>query len=109
MSYDVNFVIDTGGDTPVEIDTLNYTYNCGPMFRLAIGGDGLNELHDKRAGDLIAKLREAVAHISYVENRERYAAMNPENGWGSHDGATAFLRGILARCEAHPKATVTVT
>jgi hypothetical protein len=110
VSYDVDFCIDTGGPEPAYVtDGLNHTWNCSSMFCLALGGDGINGLHDKRAGDELPRLRQAVEHISDPANAETYAEMNPSNGWGSHDTATRFLKAILANAEAHPKSTILVS
>lgn len=110
MSWDVRWHIDTGGPEPASVgDDLNYTYNCGLMFRTALGGNGINDLDGKLAGEMIPRLRAAVDHMVHTENRAAYEAMNPSNGWGSHEGATRFLLAILANCEAHPKATIRVS
>lgn len=110
MSYDVNLTIDTGGSEPRCIGAgHNYTYNCAPMFRLALGGDGINDLHCMKASAAIPRLRAAVAHMQAPENAEAYAAMNPANGWGHHTSATEFLREILRDCEANPLTTIIVS
>lgn len=111
MSYDVGLVIDTGGPEPVGIENTweNYTYNCGPMFRLALGGDGINDLAGQVAGDVIERLARAYDHMRARENSATYEAMNPPNGWGKHDTATAFIGRILEHCRAHPKAIVRVS
>lgn len=110
MSYDVYLAIDTGGPEPHAIsDGHNYTYNCGPMFRRALGGGGINDLNGKSARELIGHLEAAVSHMRHPDNASEYRAMNPANGWGEHDSAAAFLEAILADCRRHPKATVRVT
>lgn len=111
MSYDVNFVIDTGDEYPTEIggDYLNYTYNCGPMFRLALGGNGLYDLHGKLAGDMREKLTAAVAHMEHPDNTAVYEEMNPANGWGDHRSATEFLNLVKVKAHKHPRATIMIS
>lgn len=110
MSYDVSFTIDTGGEYPASVgDSLNYTYNCAPMFRSALGGEGINSLDGKNAGEELPRLRVAVSHISDPDNVKTYRDMNPDNGWGSHEGARAFLEKILLNAVAHPKSTIRIT
>lgn len=109
MSYDIHFEIDTGGAQPAIVgnDNLNYTYNCSPMFRRALGGDGINDLHGKIASDVLPLLRVAVSHMA--ANPEVYLPMKPKNGWGSYPTAMRFLEEILIEAAAHPKATIRVS
>lgn len=110
MSYDVLFEADSRDPETAEVaEPLNHTYNCGPMFRRALGGEGISGLDGKRCGDLVPLLRGAVRHIADADNAAEYVAMNPPNKWGSHESATQFLRAILATCEAHPAATIRVS
>ena len=110
MSYDVWFEIDVGGEDPVEIggDYLNYTYNCSPMFRAALGGNGINDLDGMLAGDAIERLEQAVNDIRNPENLQKYTAMNPPNKWGDHEGAAHFLECILRGARLYPKTTIRV-
>ncbi len=109
MSYDVHFEIDTGGTEPAIVgnDNLNNTYNCSPMFRRALGGNGINDLNGKIASDVLPTLRVAVSHMA--ANPEIYTPMNPANGWGDYPTARKFLEDILLSAAAHPKATIRVS
>lgn len=108
MSYDVWFEVDAGAG-PVSVGPqLNYTYNCSPMFTLACGAAGINDLDGKICREVIESLDRAVAHMRAPENAETYQAMNPPNKWGNHEGATAFLAGIAAAARALPNARVRV-
>lgn len=110
MSYDVRFEIDTGGPEMATVcDGLNYTSNCSPMFREALGGRGLHELNGMIAGESIALLRRAVDDMRAPDREAVYVKMNPANGWGSFPTATNFMAEILERAEAHPKATIRVS
>lgn len=109
MSYDVYLMIDTGGDVPAPVtEGRNYTYNCAAMFRLALGGNGINDLHGMRARDAVGRLEAAVAHMSHPDNEPTYRALNPKNGWGKHETATEFLADVLKDCRRHPRATIEV-
>jgi hypothetical protein len=106
MSIDVWLGIDTGGpDEPSVGGDHNVTYNVSDMLDLALGFP-FETLRDKSAADCIPDLERAVVHMSDPQNEPTYRAMNPPNGWGSHQGARGFLRSLLADCLAHPKATV---
>jgi hypothetical protein len=109
VSYDVNLEIDTGGKHPATVgnDDMNYTYNCAPMFRRALGGNGINNLHGELASDMLPRLRAAVSHMA--ENPDIYEPMNPANGWGDYKTALQFLEHILLNAAAHPKATFRVS
>jgi hypothetical protein len=107
VSYDVDLVIDTGGEGPAHVMEIgNYTYNCGEMFALALG-HRLGELHGRLAGESIPNLRRAV--LRFEHEFAQYQALNPPNGWGDAKGALNFLRDILAGCELHPKTTIRVS
>lgn len=108
MSYDVHFEIDTGGEEPVEIAEYNYTYSCAPMFQLALGGEGINELGGC-AGDWIEHLERAVNHMVHPDNEAIYKSMNPSNGWGDYYGAVGFLNNLLDAARCHPKTTIRVS
>jgi len=110
MSYDVHFEIDTG-DAPTTVgdDSLNHTYNCSAMFRKALGGDGINDLHGQIAGEVIHRLECAVQDIRAPKYADEFREMNPPNGWGSHDTAARFLELILENARRHPTATIRVS
>jgi len=44
------------------------------------------DLQDKRAGDVLEILEQALKHLRDPDNETTYQEMNPENGWGSHRG-----------------------
>lgn len=109
MSYDVHLEIDTGGPEPAEVaDCGNYTWNCSPMFRRALGrGDeGLYSLSGLPGGEAAAAL--GVGILAMEAAPDEYRAMNPKNGWGHYDTALDWLKRIKAACEEHPKATLIV-
>jgi hypothetical protein len=102
----------------------NITYNISPMWadalrvdagvavdagggiRRIMGFDGSREPYGihrfegapgvEAAGPLIEAVR------TMESDPERYKAMEPDNGWGSYDGALAFLRRIADECVAYP-------
>lgn len=104
MSYDTSLMIDTGGPNPTEVEDVgNMTCNVYPMWTKALGFH-IADLEGKLGGDCIEALEKAVSHIRHPDNAATYKAMNPENGWGDHDGAARYLENILAACRRHPKA-----
>jgi hypothetical protein len=58
-------------------------------------------------GDLVPLLRAAVEWG--VENIDALRESDPENGWGSAEGAVTFLWDIARFCEAHPNATLEIS
>ena len=108
MSYDVWMTIDTGGPDPAEVYSAgNMTSNVAPMWRHA--GADVAEMHGKTGAECIPILEAGLSHMRHPDNAATYRAMNPSNGWGSHDGACEFIERILAGCRAHPRATVHVS
>lgn len=107
MSYDVDFEIDTGAGSVVAVgDSLNYTWNCSPMFYRALEG-GIPALDGKRAVDAIPKLRKAVDDMR--ASPDVYEPMNPPNGWGSYRSAIAWLEEILVNAVRHPHAIIRIS
>jgi hypothetical protein len=109
MSLDTYLEIDTGGAEPATVcDIGNHTHNTHNMWDLALAqGDashGMRTLDGMLALAAIPILEKAVSHIRHPDNAATYKAMNPPNGWGSHDSAAAYLERILAACREHPKA-----
>jgi hypothetical protein len=104
MSYDIQLVIDTGGEYPAAVtDCKSPTYNLGPMFTMALGFP-LRELDGLAAGDAILPLKNAVNRMK--KSPARFKKLNPSNGWGSYEGALESLCWLLEMCKAHPLATV---
>lgn len=103
MSYDIWMVADLGGPEPVAIgDSVNHTYNCSAMFRLALGGKGVNDLERQTGRDMLPRLKSGIRHME--ENPNLYLPLNPPNGWGSYDTALEYLKELEAMAEAAPKA-----
>lgn len=88
----------------------NYTYNVSGMWYKAFplrdnegqptgirGLDGLSGAEGAEA------LKAAVAYM--VEHKTELEALNPENGWGSYDGALRLLREMLHYTEGYPEGT----
>ncbi len=96
MSYDV-----TIGD-----EYFNYTYNLGRFFRdfgvRPTGWDGMN------AGALAFIIANAFPEIT-VEKLGNLDAYNPNNGWGTWQGATTWLADVMVACLENPDATVEAT
>lgn len=108
MSYDIGLkmMLDTGGAEPFEVrlGAWNYTHNCWRMFDLAGVRGVLKSDGTMLAADALPILARGVLRME--ADPDAYRALNPQNGWGSYDGALAFVRAILDGCRAHPKATV---
>ena len=107
MSYDIGMEVDTGGEYPVSVgEWHNYTYNVGPMFRKAFGGDGVNDIHGL-TGEVAAPLIDKA--MTYMrEHMDEMRELNPANGWGDAGGALKFLAKIHEEALYHSKAVVGV-
>jgi len=107
LSYDVYLEIDTGGDCLATVAEIgNYTSNVSGMWAHALGCS-LGTLDRMAATDAIPLLESAVAHMA--THPEPYRAMEPDNGWGTYDGALGYLHKLLADCREHPKTTLRVS
>ena len=107
MSYDIELVIDTGGARPAAVtECQSPTYNLGPMFSLALGGNIREVLHGRQAFDVIPLLDKATAAMRRAP--AKFKKLNPANGWGSYEGALESLCWLLEACKEHPLATVQI-
>jgi hypothetical protein len=107
VSWDVDAVMDTGGQQPATIaEAGNYTYNVSKMYYHVLP-DGLRGLDGRLCGDALPLIQDACKRLR--DDPGKYKAMNPPNGWGDYDGALQFLVGIGDMCECHPKATLRIT
>ena len=105
MSYDVSVTVDAGGPERISVgESLNMTYNVAPMFRLALGGQGIKDL-----GECSSAIPRLLTGINAMLSQpETYRALNPANGWGDYEGTLRFLQQLLAQCQAAPEGRVEV-
>lgn len=88
------------GDRPKGL-YFNYTYNLCKFFsdygvRPTTDLDGLTA--EACAGRITLALRRIEAENPFLLDR----LYNPDNGWGSVRGATAWLRRVRDYCLSHP-------
>ena len=111
MSYDFSMCVDVGGDGLVTLsgyDFLNYTYNVGAMFKRALAeDDGIWILDGKTGEECLPYLKAAIKSMS--ENMDKFRLLNPENGWGSAEGALKVLKTLHEWCEEVPKAILRIS
>lgn len=115
MSYDVWFHVELDGHRVEVASVGNYTSNCSPMWAKALregnpdlpnGAEGKlwpSELGGRKASEIGPWLAKACAHMG--ANPSEYTTMNPENGWGSYEGALAYLRKWRDAAESFPSST----
>ena len=85
---------------------FNITHNVARMWDKAGVYNALYKSQGVVAGETIPALRAGLAHME--DHADEYTVFNPENGWGSYDGALRFLRSWLQHCVENPKATIGV-
>lgn len=129
MSYDVHIKTEPcptcSHSAESDYDTLNPTYNLTPIFDLALTGEpmpnadvgeaavvlfraktdrprGLRVLDGRRLGDTVKMLENAMARLRDPAMVEQFAALEPDNGWGTVRGALSTLEMMLARAVAVP-------
>lgn len=112
MSYDLEFMLPTGPSLEDWEQSgwsgLSPTYNLYPMFREALGGDGLHELHGKWVQDIKPLLELGIQRMK--SDPDKYCAMNPSNGWGDSKGALWVLEELRRRIDLqHPWARLQVS
>jgi hypothetical protein len=106
MSYSLWLEVDVGGKESARLDGTewSYTSNCAPMWREA--GADLGTFDGRPSGDCANLVADAVATME--REPERFAAMNPANGWGDSFSLLTELQKLLWVLRQHPKAIVRV-
>lgn len=88
-------------DAIQDTKSLNYTYNCAPMWYEIYPEDKRFVEIEGMSGEVSAiKLKVALAVLE--ERPEVFTAMNPANGWGSYRTFMNFIRELIALAEMHP-------
>ncbi len=106
MSWDTSLKIFTGKKMTNVVCCGNCTYNLGNMFKKALGFN-FSDLNGKRAGDVLSKLQLSIKDMR--DNPDEYKEYNPDNGWGTYEGAFEYLVRIAEACENHPDATISIS
>ena len=110
MSYDVyltkrkDILEDEELYNPEFDDTVccgNYTFNVFEMLSKAFHRDDWKYIHGKQARHALKDLHKAIQNMALYP--DKYKAMNPENGWGSYDGALNWLTKIYSKCTEYPE------
>ena len=83
MSYDMDI-----GD-----EYFNYTYNVSGMFYDCYPEKGIREHYALTGKDALPVLKKLRSHME--DNAERLKKMEPDNGWGSFDGAYEFVGKLV--------------
>lgn len=106
MSLDVYLTVIQ----PTQVFEANVTHNLGKMAEAAGIYKALwrpEEIGITRAYQLIEPLRAGL--LLMKAEKERFEALNPENGWGSYAGFVKFVENYLTACENNPQAEVYVS
>ena len=118
MSYDVSIEVpinekmlqyispseygDVFGDGTLYYELFNcgnYTSNVSAMYARAMG-NVLSAFHGQTCANIHPLLVSAVEHMT--NNPRDYLSLEPENKWGSYEGALEYLRGILEAVSKSP-------
>lgn len=91
----------------VSVFDANYTHNVTPMWTKAGVYESLYESEGKTASEILPTLREGYKQM--VDNSSEYEKLNPENGWGSYDGALKFLKEFIKACEQDPDGIIHIS
>lgn len=107
MSYDISIRVKIEGlDQYAEIGEPEYahpTYNIGSMLRAAMDWD-YSQAEQSDDGEWHTCYYNCAAVIGHIEhgirelrvNRQKYKKYEPDNGWGSVEGAIEALESLRA-------------
>lgn len=111
-----------------EPEKLDPTYNLTPIFDAALTGEplpnpevgegavvllrvktdrprGLRLLNGRKAKNTVDWLRRALGHLKDPAQREKFVALEPENKWGTVDGAIWVFNRMIENAEQYPENT----
>ena len=103
MSWDFSmertFVVKNG---------LNYTWNVSAMYadRRVFGKDGISSLDGLAGKEAFPILRSALAGMK--NNAGKLKRFEPENKWGSFDGAVKIVETLIEWCLDEPNAVIRI-
>lgn len=83
MSYDMSI-----GD-----ENYNYTWNVSEMWYAAMPGKGIRSHYGMTGREALVPLRKIRKYME--DHREALIAMEPDNGWGSYEGAYGFICDLI--------------
>lgn len=100
MSYDIRWCVETvrennDGERFVVVHTPEYdspTYNYRKMFVACMGWDYEQGEYYPML-DVLPKLRRGLAQL--IEHPEKYRQYEPENGWGTLNGAIKCIESWI--------------
>ena len=90
MSYDMD----------IGSDEFNYTCNVSGMWYDCYPEKGIREYYGLSGEESVPVLRKLREHME--DNAERLREMEPDNGWGSFDGAVGFVNDLIAAALRNP-------
>lgn len=91
MSYDMG----------IGNEDFNYTYNVSAMW-YAANPKGIRTHYGMTGREAVEPLR--IIREYMEDNRESLLKFEPENGWGSFDGALEFVNKLIAASLRNPEA-----
>jgi len=92
MSYDMD----------IGSEDFNYTYNVSEMWYDCYPDKGIREHYGLSGEEAVPVLRELREHME--DNAGKLREMEPDNGWGSFDGALKFVNKLIAASLWNPNA-----
>jgi hypothetical protein len=90
-----------------EVYWGNMTHNVSTMWVEAGIYDSLYNSHGLKAGSIIFNLEEGLQKMT--ENPEKYKKLEPDNGWGTYDGAIKYLEEIILACKNNKKGIIHIS
>ena len=74
-------------------EDYNYTYNVADMWYKAAPEKGIRIIYDLSGEEAATILKTML--IFMIDDQEEMLKMEPENGWGSYEGAMNFIISLI--------------
>jgi hypothetical protein len=81
-------------------EDFNYTYNVSLMWYAAAPDKGIRAHYGMTGKDALRPLRRIREYME--DNRGALLKMEPSNGWGSYEGALAFVSDLINASVRNP-------
>jgi len=100
----LNFIVSI--TSPHEVIDANITHNVNKMWIKAGIYDELYKSEGKKVSEVIGKLE--VGLTKMIIDSKGYTELNPENGWGSYDGAVKWLTNLIMELKKYPDGIIEI-
>jgi len=80
-------------DLEIGEEDIGYTYNVAPMWYSCYPNKGIRVVYGLSGEEAIPVLRKLREYME--DNKDKLMKLQPDNGWGSYEGAVKFVSKLI--------------